>query len=89
MSLNIKNERVYDLAREAARITGKTMTGAVEEALVRLLQEHGEDPHELRRRNLFRSIEEAQRTIRESPEYRAGARMATDSMYDESGLPVW
>ena len=33
MSLNIKNERVHALAREAARITGKSQTGVIEEAL--------------------------------------------------------
>lgn len=37
MSLNIKNERVHALAREAARVTGKTQTGAIETALEKLL----------------------------------------------------
>ncbi|MGL5866097.1 MAG: type II toxin-antitoxin system VapB family antitoxin [Dermatophilaceae bacterium] len=49
MSLNIKNERVHALAREAARVTGKTQTSAIEEALERLLQEHGADPGAARR----------------------------------------
>ena len=44
MGLNIKNERVHDLARQAARVTGKSQTGAIEEALVRLLQEYDADP---------------------------------------------
>lgn len=44
MSLNIKNERVHQLAREAARVTGKSQTGAIQEALERLLSEYGEDP---------------------------------------------
>ena len=44
MGLNIKNERVHDLAREAARLTGKSQTGAIEEALVRLLREYDADP---------------------------------------------
>lgn len=44
MGLNIKNERVHALAREAAEVTGKTQTGAIEEALVHLLAAHGADP---------------------------------------------
>ncbi|MGH3425128.1 MAG: type II toxin-antitoxin system VapB family antitoxin, partial [Nocardioidaceae bacterium] len=37
MSLNIKNERVHDLAREAAQRTGRTQTSVIEEALAQLL----------------------------------------------------
>ena len=48
MGLNIKNERVHDLAREAARVTGKSQTGAVEEALERLLRDYDADPSRAR-----------------------------------------
>ena len=48
MGLNIKNERVHDLAREAARVTGRSQTGAIEEALVRLLREYDADPSRAR-----------------------------------------
>lgn len=41
--LNIKNPRVYQLARRASEITGLSMTGVIEEALERLLASHGED----------------------------------------------
>lgn len=44
MSLNIKNERVHELAREAARRTGKSQTSVIEEALVNLLREYDADP---------------------------------------------
>lgn len=44
MGLNIKNERVHDLARQAAQVTGKSQTGAIEEALERLLTAYGADP---------------------------------------------
>lgn len=44
MSLNIKNERVHQLARQAAEVTGKSQTGAIEEALEHLLLEYGADP---------------------------------------------
>ena len=50
MSLNIKNQRVHELAREAARITGKSQTGAIEEALERLLAAYDADPGEVRAR---------------------------------------
>lgn len=33
MALNLKSERVHELARELAELTGDTMTGAVEVAL--------------------------------------------------------
>jgi len=48
VSLNIKNPRVHDLAREAARVTGKSQTGAIEEALERLLAVYDVDPSDLR-----------------------------------------
>ncbi len=44
MSLNIKNERVHRLARQAAAVTGKTQTGVIEEALEGLLADYGADP---------------------------------------------
>lgn len=50
MGLNIKNERVHALAREAARLTGKSQTGAIEEALERLLAAYDTDPSQLRAR---------------------------------------
>ncbi len=48
MSLNIKNERVHALARQAAQATGRTQTGAIELALEELLRRHGLDPEEAR-----------------------------------------
>jgi antitoxin VapB len=49
MGLNIKNQRVHDLARRAAEVTGKTQTSAIEEALERLLLFYGADPAATRR----------------------------------------
>lgn len=37
MSLNIKNQRVHDLAREAARRSGETQTSVIEKALEQYL----------------------------------------------------
>lgn len=44
MSLNIKNQRVHDLARQAAAATGRSQTSVIELALERLLREQGLDP---------------------------------------------
>lgn len=54
MSLNIKNERVHALAREAARVTGKSQTGAIETALEKLLAEHSAAEKADRQRRLDR-----------------------------------
>ena len=50
MGLNIKNARVHELAKAAARVTGKSQTSAIEEALERLLAAYGSDPVEARTR---------------------------------------
>ncbi len=39
MSLNIKNERVHELVREAARRTGRSQTSVVEAALEAYLRD--------------------------------------------------
>lgn len=88
MGLNIKNERVHELARRAAAVTGKTQTGAIEEALERLLADHGveaADPHIRRKRERAREIiaqYQREAATCESP----GLRI--EDLYDEaSGLP--
>lgn len=40
MALNIKNERVHELARQAARVQGTTQTSALEVALEEYLARH-------------------------------------------------
>lgn len=88
MSLNIKNERVHALAREAAAVTGKSQTGAIEEALERLLAAYGADPEERRRAvkiDLAHDVARRYRAIvvSEEPEIRR-----VEDLYDAStGLP--
>ncbi|GAA3678927.1 hypothetical protein GCM10022237_42820 [Nocardioides ginsengisoli] len=89
MSLNIKNPHVHELARQAARVTGKTQTGAIEEALERLLAAYGADPVEadrLRRAEKLRAI-----AIRweDLPEIEGDDRIrSVEDLYDpETGLP--
>ncbi len=85
MSLNIKNERVHALAREAARRTGKTQTSVIEEALTRLLAdlEAPEAGERLGQVDLVLARVDAVMT----DEIRAAVRRDLDEMYDDSGLP--
>lgn len=88
MGLNIKNERVHELAREAARLTGKSQTGAIELALRDLLRSLDADPdaaHAKRRVDLAHAI---------ATEYSADpgvpqrAIRSVDDLYDTAtGLP--
>ena len=89
MSLNIKNERVHELARRAAALTGKTQTGAIQEALERLIAERsadpGADPEEVRQRRIDLLWSEI--TADTSDADRARTRRTMDELYDDSGLP--
>ena len=89
MSLNIKNERVHELARRAAALTGKTQTGAIREALERFIAERGADPaadpEEARQRRIDLLWSEI--TADTSDADRARTRRTMDELYDDSGLP--
>ena len=84
MSLNIKNDETCALARELARLTGETMTGAITVALRERLE------RERRRRD-------AEKLARElvSIGQRCASRLGPgpsseehgDVLYDERGLP--
>ena len=88
MALNIKNERVHALAREAARVTGKSQTGAIEEALERLLKDLGADPEQSqieRKVDLVHGIAVAYAA---DPGVAERAVTRVEDLYDEStGLP--
>ena len=87
MGLNIKNQRVHDLARRAAEVTGKTQTGAIEEALERLLREHEVDLEEEKwQRKLDRIRVIVDRYQAEPVDPDREIRTVED-LYDESGLP--
>lgn len=86
MSMNIKNEHVHELAREAARRTGKSQTSVIEEALEKFLADL---EHERRRVGLKDDLMAiaADFQARLTPEDRE--RMNTDWLYDdETGLPA-
>ncbi len=88
MSLNIKNERVHALAREAARVTGKNQTSAIEEALELLLRTYGADPHEA---GVARKVDLVTRLVHEyqdDPGNDHPTIRTVEDLYDEAtGLP--
>ncbi len=88
MSLNIKNERVHELAREAARVTGKTQTGAIEEALMRLLEHYGENPQALAEERRRGRIDRILAEIDALPVDPNREIRTIEDLYDpETGLP--
>lgn len=84
MSLNIKNERVHRLAREAARRSGKSQTSVIEEALERYLAALS-TPDEARRDRLHALMADIRASV--TDEDRAALQQTMDEMYDENGLP--
>lgn len=86
MGLNIKNERVHALAREAAREAGTTQTGAIEQALERYLSElRAEDSRARMRAGVEEVLGEIHASL--SDEDRELLRREAVEMYDEYGLP--
>ncbi|CAI8022221.1 Antitoxin VapB28 [Geodia barretti] len=84
MGLNIKNEETCRLARELARLTGESMTGAITVAL----------RERLGRRKRERNVDERLRELRAIAERCAklmgpgpSAVEHGDLLYDERGLP--
>lgn len=76
-------ERVHQLAREAARRTGQTQTGVIEEALAMLLDELDRTDEPVRRAaDVKRILEDVDRRLSDSDR----ARLNTDDLYDERGL---
>lgn len=86
MSLNIKNERVHALAREAAEVTGRSQTGAIELALERLLEEHRAEQRKLDKQQRGEALLEWIRA-NITDEDRQAIDRAVEEMYDEDGLP--
>ncbi|UUZ45981.1 type II toxin-antitoxin system VapB family antitoxin [Janibacter limosus] len=90
MAMNIKNERVHELAREAARRTGSTQTSAPEAAPgavpVRLREQ---DAHSGPQAKLVRAralVDQIHASM--ADEDRAAMRADLEMMYDEEGLPA-
>lgn len=87
MGLNIKNERVHELAREAARVTGKSQTGAIEEALARLLEAYGADPAGARAARKVDVVRKLVADYQQDPGV-IGEPSTVEELYDDrTGLP--
>ncbi len=84
MSLNIKNPEVHDLAREAARRTGKSQTGVVAEALRLYLASLDLTGGEARRQRVDMILADVDGRLDDD----ARAALTSDDLYDAQGLPA-
>ncbi|GAB3267883.1 type II toxin-antitoxin system VapB family antitoxin [Arthrobacter pigmenti] len=86
MGMNIKNERVHSLAREAAQRTGRSQTSVLELALEKLLAEledqDGSDA-DRRYRETMKLADYCTALMNDSDR-----ALTTDDLYDENGLPA-
>jgi antitoxin VapB len=83
MSLNIKNEETHRMARELARLTGESMTAAINEAIRERLEK-------VRRDSKGEMLERIMKIAREcGPLWKEPYRSMDhgDLLYDEKGLP--
>jgi antitoxin VapB len=86
VSLNIKNERVHDLVRQAAARTGKSQTSVVEEALRRYLDQLERERSQADRdRRVDELLADIHARIAADPR---SYDSSTDFLYDENGLPA-
>ena len=86
MALNIKNERVCRLAKQAAELTGRSQVSVLEEALEAYLAEAERDQVRARRMQAAEEfIKDITGTV--SEQERAERRRAMQDLYDENGLP--
>lgn len=83
MSLNIKKERVHDLAREASARSGLSQTSVIEEALEMYLAQL-QVPSE---RDDLRRVSEILDAVDERWTDADRAALAPDWLYDDQGLP--
>ncbi|HSN11691.1 MAG TPA: type II toxin-antitoxin system VapB family antitoxin [Propionibacteriaceae bacterium] len=84
MSLNIKNERVHRLVREAAARTGLSQTSVIEEALRRYLAEL-DDRQAASRGRIAEILDLVDAQLSDSD--RSEMLEVLEGLYDEKGLP--
>ena len=83
MGLNIKNEETHRLARELARLTGESMSAAVNEAIrERLERVRGKSNDEMLKR-----IIRSRRNAVHAGKNRTVLLNIGDLLFDETGLP--
>ena len=81
MGLNIKNERVHELARILSQATGKSMTAVIEEALDEKLRHLQEEED---RENRIAEVLAFIKSLGPPP---LGLTSDHSDLYDEHGLP--
>jgi len=82
MGLNIKSERVHELARELARETGLSMTAAIEKALEdQLMRIHRHAERESRYQRIKAIVDKL-------PPAPPGVTSDHSDLYDDDGLPA-
>lgn len=85
VGMNIKNERVHALAREAAQKTGRSQTSVLELALEKLLatlKDQDSSDADRRYRETMELSEYCTALMSDSDR-----TLSTDDLYDENGLP--
>lgn len=83
MAINIKNQHVVDLVRQAARTTGRSQVSVLEEALERYLRDI-EHPGPDSRDRVDEILARVDAEI--TPSDAAEIRAAMDELYDDGGL---
>ncbi len=86
MALNIKNERVCRLAKQAAAVSGLSQTSVLEKALEAYLAEHERETQVAERRRKAEALL-AEIRARVTDEDREWTRRFMEDLYDENGLP--
>jgi antitoxin VapB len=93
VSLNIKNEHVHALAREAARRAGTSQTSAIEQALEEYLarlettKDRASTSGGARRHRVDRVLAGVDAIVTDADRRRL--REIQEALYDERGLPAW
>lgn len=87
MALTIKRAETEQLARQVARLTGESMTSAIEVALAERLQRlrRGDDEVDARLAQIVAISEDA---ARRWPPAGPSATELLDELYDDKGLPA-
>ena len=86
MGLNIKNERVCALAKEAAERFGMSQTSVIEEALRRMLTEAKRPTPRQKMDVVYRILGEIDAVLTDDD--REAMRRDMEELYDDQGLPA-
>lgn len=85
MHLNIKNDETYELAATAARLTGKSLTQTVTDALTDYLSRLQKAKKQERKNDLADRLNRLAERCNELPVL--DSRDHADMLYDRDGLP--